>query len=135
LAPRDSYLGETRSADDQISCPFGKDAVGYITYNEDRCIFVAITRSNHVKFAAGDLLEGSKEEIAQAADTYVSYCGRYEFQEDRIIHHETSAYAPTGSGLTRNVWSNLEGESIDVEHASDIAWGEQQSAHLLWERA
>ena len=59
---------ENRSVDGQkISYPLGKDAVGYIMYNEDGCMFVAISRPNRVRFAAGDLLGGSTEEKVQAA--------------------------------------------------------------------
>jgi hypothetical protein len=50
---------ETRSVDGQkISYPLGKDAVGYIMYNEDGDMFVAIIRPNRVRFAVGDLLGG-----------------------------------------------------------------------------
>jgi Lipocalin-like domain len=59
---------ETRSVDGQkISYPLGKDTVGYIMYNEDGYMFVAIIRPNRVRFAAGDLLGGSIEEKVQAA--------------------------------------------------------------------
>ena len=101
---------ETRSVDGQkISYPLGKDAVGYIMYNEDGYMFVAIMRPNRVRFAAGDLLGGSAEEKAQAANTYVSYCGRYEFNGDTVIHHVDLACFQTGLVLSRNVWSNLGG--------------------------
>jgi Lipocalin-like domain len=50
---------ETRSVDGQkISYPLGKDAVGYIMYNEDGYMSVAIMRPNRVRIAAGDLLGG-----------------------------------------------------------------------------
>ncbi len=64
---------ENRSLDGQkISYPLGKDAAGYIMYNPDGYMSVAISRPNRVNFAAGDLLGGSIEEKAQAANTYVS---------------------------------------------------------------
>jgi hypothetical protein len=99
---------ETRSVDAQkISYPFGRDAVGYIMYNQQGYMFVAITRPNRERFAAGDLLSGSTEEKAHAASTYVSYCGQYEFQGGTVVLMWTSAYSPTGSALIRSVWSNL----------------------------
>jgi hypothetical protein len=63
---------ENRSLDGQISYPLGKDAVGYIIYNQDGYMFVAIMRPDRAAFAAGDLLSGSIEEKAYAAGTYVS---------------------------------------------------------------
>ncbi len=53
---------ENRSVDGQISYPLGEDAVGYIMYNQNGYMFVAIARPNRAKFAAGDLLGGSTEE-------------------------------------------------------------------------
>jgi hypothetical protein len=44
-------------------------------------------RPNRINFRAGDLLGGSTQEKAQATETYVSYCGRYEFRGDTVIHH------------------------------------------------
>ena len=64
-------------------------------------------RPNRLKFAAGDLLSSSLEEKAHAAETYITYCGRYEFRGRRSSITWTSACFPTGSVLTRSVWSKL----------------------------
>jgi lipocalin-like protein len=64
---------ENRSVDGRITHPLGKDAVGYINYNRDGYMFVAIMRPNRINFRAGDLLGGSTQEKAQATETYVSY--------------------------------------------------------------
>ena len=34
---------------------------------------------NRLRFVGDDLLSATKEEEAQAEETYVSYCGRYDF--------------------------------------------------------
>ena len=72
---------ENRSVGDgEVSHPLGKDAVGYIMYGPDGYMSVAIMRPDRARFAAGDLRGGTAEERARAAETYVSYCGRYEFR-------------------------------------------------------
>ncbi len=113
---------ENRSADGQISYPLGRAAVGYIMYNEDGYMFVAIMGPNRPKFAADDLLSGSTEEKAQAASSYVSYCGRYEFRGETVIHHVERGLFPNWVGVDQERLVELTGESIDIEHASDIAW-------------
>jgi hypothetical protein len=101
---------ETRSVDGQkISYPFGREAVGYIMYNEDGYMFVAITCPNRERFAAGDLLNGSTEEKAHAASTYVSYCGQYELQEDRVIHHVDVSLFPNWVGVDQERLVELRG--------------------------
>jgi len=68
---------EIRSVEDgQVTYPLGKDATGYIMYNEDGYMFVAIMAPHRLRFAADDLLSATKVEEAQAEETYVSYCGR-----------------------------------------------------------
>jgi hypothetical protein len=56
----------------EVSYPLGEDATGYIIYNEDGYMFVAIMASHRPRFAADDLLSATKEEKAQAEETYVS---------------------------------------------------------------
>jgi hypothetical protein len=92
---------ENRSVDGEISYPLGKDAKGYIMYNPDGYMFVAIMRPDRAKFAAGDLLTGSMQEKAHAAETYVSYCGRYEFQGDTVVHHVDLSLFPNWIGVGR----------------------------------
>src|SRR5215207_6444956 len=71
-------------------------------------MFVAIMAPNRLRFAADDLLSATKEEEAQAEETYVSYCGRYEFLGDTVVHHVELSLFPN--------W-------IDVEHTTAIAQG------------
>jgi Lipocalin-like domain len=71
---------ENRAADGRVSHPLGEDPIGFILYTEDGYMAVAIMRSGRAPFAADDLLAGSSEEKARAAETFVSYVGRYEYQ-------------------------------------------------------
>jgi len=126
---------ETRSVDGQkISYPLGKDAVGYIMYNEDGYMFVAIMRPNRVRFAAGDLLGGSAEEKAQAANTYVSYCGRYEFHGDTVTHHVELSLFPNWVGVEQERLVELRGNRLTLSTRPILLGGMLQSAHLIWER-
>src|ERR671920_990307 len=117
---------ENRSLDGQkISYPLGKDAVGYIMYNEDGYMFVAIMRPNRVKFAAGDLLGGSAEEQAQAAGTYVSYCGRYEFRGDTVIHHVDVSLFPNWVGVEQERLVELRGNRLTLSTRPILLGGMQ----------
>jgi hypothetical protein len=90
---------ENRSlGDGQISYPLRKDAAGYIMYNQDGYIFVAIMGPNRLKFGVNDLLSGTPEEEAQAEETYVSYCGRYDFDGDKVVHHGELSLFPNWVG-------------------------------------
>lgn len=108
--------------DGGVSHPLGEDAVGYIMYGPDGHMSVAISRPDRARFAAGDLLDGSAEERAQAAETYVSYCGRYEFRGRRWSTSWNSACSPTGSAPSRSALWKCRGP-VGPGHAADGARG------------
>ena len=85
--------------DGEVSYPLGKDAVGYIMYGADGYMSVAIMRPDRARFAAGDLLGGDAEERAQAALTYVSYCGTYEFRGETVVHRVELSLFPNWVGV------------------------------------
>ena len=94
-------LLEVRRADVEVSYPMGHDTVGRLIYSEDGYMSAVIMPANRPKFAADSLREGSTEEKA-AADTYMSYCGKYEVRGEKVFHHVEASLFPTGSVLPRN---------------------------------
>jgi len=126
---------ENRSVvDGLLSYPLGKDATGYIMYNEDGYMFVAIMGPNRLKFAADDLLSGTTEEEAQAEETYVSYCGRYEFEGDTVVHHVELSLFPNWVGGEQERLVDLRGDRLTLSTPPILLRGIQQTAHLIWER-
>jgi hypothetical protein len=98
-------------------------------------MFVAIMRPDRVKFAAGDLLSAGTEERAHAAETYVSYCGRYEFQGDSVLHHVELSLFPNWAGLDQERLVEVTGNRLTLSTGPILLEGIQQTAHLIWERA
>jgi hypothetical protein len=126
---------ENRSVDDgQVSYPLGEDATGHIMYNKDGYMFVAIMAPNRLRFAADDLLSATKEEEAQAEETYVSYCGRYDFLGDKVVHHVEMSLFPNWIGGDQERLVDLGGSRLTLSTGPLLLRGIQQTAHLIWER-
>jgi len=125
---------EIRSADGQVSYPFGQDAVGYIMYSEDGHMAVVLTTANRPKFAFGDILGGNTEEKVAAAESYVSYFGRYEIQGDKVVHHIEVSFFPNWTGVDQERFFVLEGDRLSLSTPPTLLAGMQQTAHLIWER-
>jgi hypothetical protein len=125
---------ENRSSDGQISYPLGTGPRGYITYSEDGYMFVAIMRPDRTKFSAGDLLRGTAEEKAHAAETYVSYCGRYDFRGETVIHHVELSLFPNWVGVDQERLVEVRGNRLTLSTRPTLFAGLQQTAHLVWER-
>ena len=103
-------------------------------YNQDGYMFVAIMGSNRLKFAAEDLLSGTKEEEAQAEETYVSYCGRYEFHGDTVVHYVELSLFPNWVGADQERLVEVRGNRLTLSTRPLLLGGILQSAHLIWER-
>jgi Lipocalin-like domain len=126
---------ENRSVEDgQLSYPLGEDATGYIMYNEDGYMFVAIMAPHRLRFAHDDLLSATKEEEALAEETYVSYCGRYDFLGDTVVHHVELSLFPNWIGGDQERLVDLRGERLTLSTRALLLRGIQQTAHLIWER-
>jgi hypothetical protein len=122
---------ENRSVlDVEVSYPLGKDAVGYIMYVQDGYMSVlAIMRPDRAKFAAEDLFGG-----AQAASTYVSYCGRYEFRGDTVVHRVELSLYPNWIGVEQERLVEVVGDRLILSTRPLLLGGVQRTAHLIWKR-
>jgi hypothetical protein len=120
--------------DGQVSYPLGEGATGYIMYNQDGYMFVAIMSPYRLKFAGGDLLSGTPEEEAQAEETFLSYCGRYELREDRVIHQIELSSFPNWVGVDQERLMELRGNRLTLSTHPILMQGKQQTGHLIWER-
>jgi hypothetical protein len=125
---------ELRTADGQVSYPFGRDPLGYILYSENGYMSVAFMSALRGRFSAGDIRGGSPEEKVEAADSYLSYCGRYEIWGSRVIHHVEVSFFPNWVGLDQERLLRLEGDTLYLSTPPMLVAGQQQTSHLIWQR-
>jgi hypothetical protein len=125
---------ENRTLDGQVSRPLGDQASGYIAYTQDGYVFVAIMGAARRRFVAEDLLGGSTAEKADAAETYVSYCGRYEFHGETVLHHVELSLFPNWIDATQERLVEISGDRLTLSTRPLLLQGRQQTAHLLWQR-
>jgi hypothetical protein len=125
---------ENSTLDGEISYPLGEAASGYIAYNEDGYVFVAIMRAGRRPFAAGDLLSGTPAEKARAAETYVAYCGRYLFDGETVTHHVELSLFPNWVGVAQERLVKITEDRLSLSTRPLLLEGRQQTAHLVWER-
>jgi hypothetical protein len=125
---------QNRSAEGRINYPLGEDAVGYIMYNADGYMFVAIMRRDRPMFAAADLFGGSAQEKARATDAYVSYCGRYEFRGETVVHHVELSLFPNWIGADQERLVEFAEDRLILSTRPTLFGGSQQTARLIWER-
>ena len=76
--------------------PFGPDIVGKLTYDKKGNMAVQLMRKGRKPFRGDDPFQASPEEMLVAFQTFLSYCGTYEVDEEakKVNHHITISSIP-----------------------------------------
>lgn len=80
------------------SHPFGKDAKGELCYTENRRMYASLLFNKRSNFAKSSLLKGTMQEQKAAIESYLSYSGTFDVQEDKVIHHVEYSLLPNWQG-------------------------------------
>ena len=125
---------EMRDEDDNVTYPYGPDAVGYILYSDDGYMAVEMMAAHRAHFAAGDTLGGTDAERAQAAATYRSYCAQWEFLGDRVLHHFRASLYPNRTDTVEERYVDYHGNRMTLSTAPQHSAGKPRRNFLVWER-
>lgn len=125
---------ERRTADGEVTHPFGLDPVGYIVYSESGHVSVAFMSAGRPRFATEDSRGGTPDEKVRAYDTYISYSGRYEIRGNTVVHHVEVSLYPNWVGTDLERSFELSGNRLRLSTAPFLVSGRMRSAHLVWER-
>ena len=125
---------ENQDSAGKITFPVGRDARGYIIYTADGYVSVQIMTAQRQRFAADDLLQGSTDEKARAAETFIAYAGRYELASDTVMHHVELSLFPNWVGTRQVRRIEMAGDRLTLSAGPMMLAGGQQIARLIWER-
>jgi len=120
----------------KVLYPFGKNAQGSIIYTDSGRFSTQVMRSARPKFASGDQLKGTAEEIKSNYEGYVSYYGSYEFHKEKgfIIHHVEGSLFPNWEGHGLKRFFELSGNRLKLNTPPTLWGGGGNVATLIWER-
>lgn len=124
-----------RDEDGGISYPFGRDAVGSITYTTDGHMAVQFGRANRASLTDGGWIGAPPEEIAAAARDYFAYCGTYDVRDGEVVHRIDLSLMPNWIGGDQVRLVTLDGDQVTLATPPLPIDGRQQVATLVWQRA
>jgi hypothetical protein len=125
---------ENMSLNGEITYPFGQEPIGFITYTQDGFVSVSIMRAQRPNFSSGDLLGGSDAEKLAAVESYLSYCGTYDFDGVQAVHHVQASLFPNWVGMDQIRLVELAQDTLILRTQPMLLSGKQQTARLEWKR-
>ncbi|RYE48525.1 MAG: lipocalin-like domain-containing protein [Hyphomicrobiales bacterium] len=115
--------------------PMGSAPVGSIIYTEDGFVSVSIMRRDRPRMLTGDFVTADAAEKVTAFSGYLGYFGRYELQEQDVLHHISSASYPNWIGDSQRRTPRLDGNVLVLQAAPRIVDGVAVSASLVWRKS
>lgn len=124
----------TQYEGDEPFHPLGDDALGYIVYTADGHMSGTMQRARPQPFALADRLRATPAEKARAFDDYVTYCGRYRVDGDRVLHRIEASLMPNWIGQEQERHMRWQGDDRVALEASWVVDGRRRVAVVEWER-
>jgi hypothetical protein len=115
--------------------PLGRDAVGYIMYTADGFMSGSMMRAGREPFAVADRFSATTAEKARAFDDYVTYCGRYRVEDDRVLHSIEVSLLPNWIGEEQPRRIEWHGEARVSLVGEWVVEGRKRVATIGWTRA
>lgn len=113
--------------------PLGKDAIGYLMYTPDGYLSATLSRAGR-EFQnysdLGDLHTGTLPEMAEAANSYHAYTGRFEVDEasQTLYHHMEMSLVPNRIGQVQD-------RVIQIKNNEILITSQNTSSVIRWRRA
>ena len=125
---------ETVEASGETSYPYGKDATGYVIYNEDGYVTFTIMGPDRRRFASADMRAGSLEDKRAAFDTYFAYLGTYEVKSDKVVHHVELSLFPNWTGGDQVRFFEFSGDLLILRTPPLALGGPERTLRVVWQR-
>jgi hypothetical protein len=110
--------------------PFGKDAIGQITYDSNGNMAVQIMKNNRPHFLSEDPLQAHPDEVVVAYNGFMAYCGNFVVNHNsgQVVHQIKISSIPNWVG--QNQIRNFEFDEDMLILSTDIIGSRRHK--LIW---
>jgi hypothetical protein len=115
-----------------ITEPFGHDPVGYLMYTEDGYMSATIMKAHRPPYSTED---GTVSERLAALEGYLAYCGTYDFDGTKVVHHVKASLVPGSEGFDVTRFVELSEDILRLTTTPTRFDGKVQVGRLVWKRA
>ena len=114
--------------------PFGPNPRGLLIYTENGLMSGHLMSDSRSQCRNDLPHKASSEEKALAFDTYLGYCGTYELQEGRVIHHVTTSFFPNWIGTDLIRVMQLDENLLTLTAPPVTNKGRTRTVQITWRR-
>jgi len=128
---------EYRSADGSlVDSPWGAQPQGMLMYDAYGNMSAQLSSKDRPRFAGGDQLRGTAEEIKAAFETYGAYWGRYEVDERArtVTHHVQQALFPNWTDTKQTRHYQFRDGRLILTTPPIRRGGQEVTGVLVWEK-
>ena len=127
---------EGRSTDGKVTLDYGPKPVGRLIYDASGRMSVHLLNPTRRRFASGDFLRPTPEELKEAFDGYFGYFGTYTVEESAgvVTHHVEGAAYPNYIGTAQQRFVSLDGNRLTLRTPPERAGGADITYFIVWER-
>ena len=127
---------EGRSTDGKVTLDQGPEPLGRLMLDAGGRMSVHLVNPTRRRFASGDFLRPTPEELEEAFVGYFGYFGSYTIEESAGVltfHVEGAAY-PNYIGTDQRRFFVLDGERLTLRTPPERAGGADITYVIIWER-
>ncbi|XZN98979.1 MAG: lipocalin-like domain-containing protein [Microcoleus sp.] len=106
----------------------------YLIYSPDGHMCATLSKNKRPNFPGGDILGGTLQQQAEAVQTYIAYCGKYEVKPDKVVHLPDVSLFPNYIGTRQERFYKFENGKLVLNQAPELMDGKKQTAFIIWER-
>jgi len=120
-----------------FSYPYTKHCKGHIIYSKEGRMSALLMDPSRPTFQVPHTWKGTAEEMKKAFRGYTSYSGKFDVEDNKVIHHVDMSLFPNwiGTDLVRTFeFSSDERELLLSTELFDTGKGLKLQHVLLWER-
>lgn len=117
--------------------PFGQEPQGLLIYSADGYMSAQACKPLRTNFASGDWFDGTAEEFAAEATSYVAYSGRFNVDEEQqtLTHSMFVSLFPNWVGQTQPRRVELKGNELHLGTVSPMqSGGKTINGAMVWRR-
>jgi len=120
----------------ELRHPWGERPSGELIYTANGHMAVVMAQPERAKFASGDPLQGTPEEVRQAFEGMEAYAGTYEvdMHEQCVVHHVAIHRLPNWEGSVQRRHFLLQGDHLTLRTPPFSLRGSDWVLVLVWRR-